>query len=36
MKNYYTVFDATAADEKGDDYLTFGIAYKVANLSFEY
>lgn len=36
MRNHYTVFDATAADEKGEDYITFGIANKAASHAFDY
>ena len=36
MKKYYAVFDAAAADEKSQDYITFGIAHKVSNLTFDY
>lgn len=36
MKNYYSVFDATAADENKEDYIVFGIAEKVTDNSFTY
>jgi len=36
MKDYYVTFDATAADERNEDYITFGIAKKLANHTLVY
>lgn len=36
MEEYYAVFDLSPADERGKDYIQFGIAHKVETHMFEY